>query len=34
MATGALTGHIVVLITPEEMDQAVKKQANYTPPGR
>jgi len=34
MSSGAVTGHITVLLTPEEMDQAVKKTANYTPPGR
>ena len=33
-ASGAITGSIVVLLTPEEMDQAVKKSAAYTPPGR
>lgn len=33
-ASGAVTGNIVVLLTPEEMDQAVKKTATYTPPGR
>lgn len=33
-ASGAITGSIVVLLTPEEMDQAVKKSASYTPPGR
>jgi uncharacterized protein with GYD domain len=34
MASGAITGNIVVLLTAEEMDQAVKKSAAYTPPGR
>ena len=33
-ASGAVSGNIVVLLTPEEMDQAVKKSADYTPPGR
>jgi uncharacterized protein with GYD domain len=33
-SSGAVTGHIVVLLTPEELDQAAKKSVNYTPPGR
>jgi uncharacterized protein with GYD domain len=33
-ATGAVTSKTTVLITPEEMDQIVKKSASYTPPGR
>lgn len=33
-ASGAITGTTTVLISPEEMDQAVKKTASYTPPGR
>ena len=33
-ASGAASGRTVVLITPEEMDQAAKKTVNYTPPGR
>ena len=33
-ASGAVTGHTTVLITPEEMDQATRKQVTYTPPGR
>jgi uncharacterized protein with GYD domain len=33
-ASGAVTGHITVLLTPEELDQAVKKSPAYTPPGR
>ena len=33
-ASGAATGKTVVLLTPEEVDQATKKTASYTPPGR
>lgn len=33
-STGAATGRVTVLLTPEEIDQAAKKSANYTPPGR
>jgi uncharacterized protein with GYD domain len=33
-ASGAATGKTIALITPEEMDKAVKKTTNYTPPGR
>ena len=33
-ASGAVTGKTTVLFTPEEMDQATKKSANYTPPGK
>jgi uncharacterized protein with GYD domain len=33
-ASGAVTPKTTVLLTPEEMDQAVKKQSSYTPPGR
>jgi uncharacterized protein with GYD domain len=33
-ASGALEGHITVLLTPEEIDQAAKKSFKYTPPGR
>lgn len=33
-ATGAVQGNITVLLTPEELDQAAKKSATYTPPGR
>ena len=33
-ASGAVTTKTVVLLTPEEVDQAAKKQATYTPPGR
>ena len=33
-ASGALTTNLTVLLTPEEIDQATKKSAKYTPPGR
>lgn len=33
-ASGALTTKTTVLLTPEDIDQAVKKSASYTPPGR
>jgi uncharacterized protein with GYD domain len=33
-ASGMVTGQTVVLLTPEEIDQAAKKGATYTPPGR
>jgi uncharacterized protein with GYD domain len=33
-ASGAVTGRITVLLTPEELDKASKKSAKYTPPGR
>jgi uncharacterized protein with GYD domain len=32
-ASGAVTSKTTVLITPEEMDQAVKKSTRYTAPG-
>ena len=32
--SGAVTCKTTVLITPEEMDQAVKKSPKYTPPGQ
>ena len=32
-ATGAVTGNTTVLLTPEEIDQAVQKSINYRPPG-
>src|ERR1700674_3587738 len=32
--SGAVTSKITVLLTPEEIDQAVKKSGTYTPPGR
>ncbi|MGB6197972.1 MAG: GYD domain-containing protein [Candidatus Acidiferrales bacterium] len=33
-ASGAATVHTTVLLTPEEIDQASKKNSTYTPPGR
>jgi uncharacterized protein with GYD domain len=33
-ASGALKSTLTVLLTPEEIDQAAKKSASYTPPGR
>lgn len=33
-ASGAVTSTTTVLLTPTEMDQAAKKSASYTPPGR
>ena len=30
----AVTSKVTVLLTPEEIDQAVKKSGSYTPPGR
>ena len=33
-ASGAVQTKTVVLLTPEEVDQATKKAANYQPPGR
>jgi uncharacterized protein with GYD domain len=33
-ASGAVRSRTVVLLTPEEMDQATKKSVAYTPPGR
>ena len=32
--TGAVTGSFTALLTPEEIDVAVKKSGTYTPPGR
>jgi len=32
-ASGAVTLRTTVLITPEEVDQAIKKTVNYRPPG-
>jgi uncharacterized protein with GYD domain len=32
--SGAVNSKIMVLLTPEEIDQAVKKSGTYTPPGR
>lgn len=33
-ASGAVRTKTVVLLTPEEIDQAIKKGVKYTPPGR
>jgi uncharacterized protein with GYD domain len=33
-ATGAVNAKITVLITPEEIDEATKKSADYLPPGQ
>lgn len=33
-ASGAIMGKTTVLLTPEDIDKAVKKQGSYTPPGR
>ena len=33
-ASGGLSGTMTVLLTPEELDQATKKSAKYTPPGK
>jgi uncharacterized protein with GYD domain len=33
-ASGGLSGNLTVLLTPEELDQATKKSARYTPPGK
>ena len=33
-ASGALTNKTTVLLTPEDIDAAVKKSPSYTPPGR
>ena len=32
--SGALTGKVTVLLTPEELDQASRKSPTYKPPGR
>jgi hypothetical protein len=32
--SGALTGKITVLLTPEDIDQAARKSPTYTAPGR
>ncbi len=32
-ASGAVTAKIIVLITPEELDEASKKSVSYRPPG-
>ena len=33
-ATGLVTGETTVLMTPEEVDEAVKKNVSYRPPGQ
>ncbi len=33
-ASGAVSGNITVLITPEEIDEATRKTVSYRPPGR
>jgi uncharacterized protein with GYD domain len=33
-ASGRVTARVVVLLTPEEIDQATKQTVEYTPPGR
>lgn len=33
-ASGAVQAKTIVLLTPEEIDQAAKKNTTYTPPGR
>jgi uncharacterized protein with GYD domain len=33
-SSGAATSTITVLLTPEDLDQVVKKTGTYTPPGR
>jgi uncharacterized protein with GYD domain len=33
-ASGAVTGGVTVLLTPEEIDRAAKKPVKYTPPGK
>jgi uncharacterized protein with GYD domain len=33
-ASGAVRSQVTVLLTPEEIDQASKKSAKYTPPGK
>ena len=33
-SSGATTSKVTVLLTPEDVDQAVKKTPSYTPPGR
>ncbi len=33
-STGLVTGETTVLMTPEEVDEAVKKNASYRPPGQ
>jgi uncharacterized protein with GYD domain len=33
-SSGVVRSTVTVLLTPEEVDQAVKKSGSYTPPGR
>lgn len=33
-ASGAVSTRVIVLLTPEEVDQAVKKSVTYRPPGK
>src|SRR5262245_34114054 len=33
-SSGAVTSKVTVLLSPDEVDQAVKKSGSYTPPGR
>ncbi len=33
-ASGAVTGNLTVLITPEEVDEATRKTVSYRPPGQ
>ncbi len=33
-STGAVTSKVTVLLSPEDVDQVVKKSGSYTPPGR
>jgi len=33
-SSGTVTNKVTVLLTPEDLDQAVKKTPSYTPPGR
>lgn len=33
-ASGAVTSRVTVLLTPEEVDQAAKRRAEYRPPGK
>jgi uncharacterized protein with GYD domain len=33
-ASGAVSTKVIVLLTPEEVDQAVKRSATYRPPGK
>jgi uncharacterized protein with GYD domain len=32
--TGSVAGNVTVLLTPEDLDQAVKKSGSYSPPGQ